>query len=426
MGKLPLEGIRVVDLTQVWAGPRATKIMADMGAQVIKVEALTRLDSPREAAVSPKSGVTDAGDMASRPYNLSPRFHQMHRNKLGITLDLTTKQGVVLLKKLVSVSDVVMDNFRKGVLKRLGLDYAALRAVRPDIIVMSMPGFGESGPWSNFAGYGVTVEGLVGLYGLTGYADGGPTKSGANVPDPLNAHHAVGATLAALWYRRRTGKGQFIDFSHFESLGSLLGDYFMEYSLTGRVPPRSGNHHLWKSPHACFRCRGEDSWIAISVGSDEEWGRLCLAMERPDLADDPRFSDALSRWKNGAGLTPIIEGWTSRFEHFELMHKLQAAGITAAAVAELDRVFEDPQLRARRYFETVDQPVLGPYDLAGVVAKLSKTPGGVRHPAPCLGEHNTLVLGEMLGLSGQELDDLEQAGIIGTLAAETGPSDSVF
>lgn len=426
VAKLPLAGIRVLDLTQLWAGPHAIKLLGDMGAQVIKVESRTRYDPSRGPIDRTDAEVLEPAGVGTMPFNQSAWYHQNHRNQLGITLDLVSPVGVALVKRLAAVSDVVADNFRKGTLRRMGLDYEALKAVRPDIIALSMPGFGLSGPWSSFAAYGVTMEGLVGLYALTGYPDAGPLKSGGNIPDPLNAVHAAGAILSALWYRRRTGKGQLIDFSHHESLGSLLGDRYMEYSMNGRNSPRLGNRHTSKSPQGCYRCLGEDCWIAISVASDAEWARLCQVMGQPELAHDVRFADCTARWQNQDALDQIVDGWTSQFEHYDLMRELQSKGIMAAAVADTAEVCRDPQLGERNFFEPVLRPGTGRLAaLPGMVWKLSKTPGSIRTPAPLLGEHNAIVLGDILGLPSSEIEGLEQAGIIGTMPAE-GADESAF
>jgi len=418
-GVLPLTGIRVLDLGQLLAEPRVAKVLADMGAEVIKIESLTRIDGSR-GELSPSPGLPgEPVDPRTLSINQTPWFHQTNRNKLSVTLDLTAPWGVAIFKRLVGISDLVLENFRPGTLAKLGLSYPVLRSINPAIIVLSMPGFGSSGPYSSFAAFGATLEGNAGLYGLTGYPGEGPMKSGDNVCDPINANFGVAAVLSALWYRQQTGKGQFIDLSHLESTASLVGDMFMEYSMNGRIPPRTGNRHPTKAPHGCYRCRGEDRWITIAVSSDAEWARLCRLMQRPDLIADPRYADAASRLQHQDQLDRTIESWTIQEDNHELMHRLQESAVTAAAVQGMEEVFVDPHLVARGYFEPLPHPSAGPHMLSGMPFKLSKTPGGIRRAGPLLGQHNTYVLGGLLGLGKDELERMEREGKIGMVPLPT-------
>ena len=413
MKPLPLEGCRIIDLSMIWAGPHCTKLLADLGAQVVKVESITRLD-PTRGPVRPSGRlrVYPDGDPGEEPYNRSGGFHQLHRNKLGITLDLKTNEGVNLFKGLASVSDVVIDNFSFGVMKNFGLDYPALREERPDVIVVSMPAFGMTGPDNSYVGFGVTIEPMAGVSHMTGYAGEYPMRSGGNHADPINGLHAAGAILAALWHRQRTGQGQLIDFSHLESMASLIGEDIVGFSLNGKFRERAGNRHPSKAPQGCYRCEGEDEWVAISVGSDDEWQSLCQLMQRPDLWDG-RYTTAPDRQRHHDELDRAIQEWTEGQDKLELMERLQKAGIAAGAVLKINESFEDPQLRHNGYFRLQDYPNAGSYLHPGLPFKLTETPVGFRSPAPDLGQHNWQTFYELLGVPAEEFAALERQNVIG-------------
>ncbi|MBI4497543.1 MAG: CoA transferase [Chloroflexi bacterium] len=403
MGRLPLQGIRVLDLTQIWAGPRAIKLLADMGAETIKVEYWARMEP---GSVRPEQS-------AERPGRRGGSFEQLHRNKYSITVDLKHPAGAQLFHDLVGVSDVVADNFSRGVLDRLGLGYAQLSAINPALIMLSMPIVGQTGPERDYIGFGVTMEQISGQLSLTGYPGGMPMKSGTNHGDPTNGVHAAAALMTALLYRARTGKGQFIDYSHLESAVPLIGEAILDYTMNGRVGEPQGNRDAFMAPHGCYRCQGEDQWVAIAVEDEAQWRALCRCIGQPDLADDPRFADHLSRYRHQDALTPLIEAWTTQYDHYQAMHRLQAAGVPAGAVLDTLEVFQDPHLQARGYFETLEHPDIGSYRYMGIVPKLSKTPGHIRFPAPRLGQHNHAVFGNVLGLSLEEIQHLEEQGVIG-------------
>ena len=419
MNALPLEGIRIIDLSMIWAGPHCTRLLGDMGAEVIKVESVTRLD-PTRGPVRPSNGrrVYPGGDPGEKPYNRSGGFHQLHRNKLGITLNLKTETGVKLFKRLASVSDVVLENFSLGVMSAFGLDYTTLRAERPDIIVVSMPAFGNTGPDKSFVGFGVTIEPMAGVSHLTGYEGAYPMRSGGNHADPVNGLHAASAVLAALWTRRATGKGQFIDFSHLESMASLIGEDMIGYSLSGKFRDRSGNRHATSAPQGCYRCMGDDDWIAISVGSDEEWSILCGLLGRPELAEGELAGNA-GRQHRHDELDAAIGEWTSSWDKHELMELLQAEGITAGAVQRINEASKDPQLEHDGYFQLQRYPGdAGSHLHPGLPFTLSDTPMGFRAPAPDLGQHNWRTLHELLGLPREEFDALERDRVIGQTPEE--------
>jgi crotonobetainyl-CoA:carnitine CoA-transferase CaiB-like acyl-CoA transferase len=416
-----LHGVRVLDMTQVRAGPKAGKWLADGGAEVIKVESRQRTDgrgfgrrgSDRGQAV-PAKAVPEAEQRARNREG----FEQLHRNKLGLSIDLSKPEGVPLLKRLIALSDVVMDNFSFGVMERLGLGYQELCRVRPDIIMISMPGFGNSGPYRDHVAFGWAQEHMSGITAMTGYAGGPPLKSGTIVADPLNGVHAVAAVLGSLVYRARTGKGQFIDLSHLESLICLVGDAVLDYTINGRVRERMGNRHPVYAPQGVYRCKGDDEWIGLTVTSDAEWRALCGVIGRLDLAGDPRFASNLGRRRDQDSLDPIIEEWTRRHEGYRAMELLQAAGVAAGAVLDQDEALTNPQARSRGFLKVLAHPDGVHHPYIGTPAKFSRTPAGVRTPGPLQGEHNGYLLGELLGMPVEELGRLEASGVTATLSTD--------
>ncbi len=413
----PLDGIRILDLSRIWAGPYATKLLADMGADVVKIKVTGRYDNHRGALKpAPGSGNYPEGEPGSDPWNRNGWFNSLHLSKFGVTLDLASARGKEVFADLVAISDVVIENFRRGVLTRLGFDYQTLRGIRPDIVMVSMPAFGNSGPWKDFIQYGIGQEQLAGMAYMTGYLDEeGPMKSGINHGDPITGSHGAGAILASLLYRRRVGKGLFIDLSHLDSSISLIGEYMLDLQMNHRNPVKLGNRHPSMAPHGVYRCAGEDSWVAIAVATDEEWINLCQAMGMSGLASDPRFDNLLSRWNNQDELDPIISQWTCDKDSGHVTELFQAVGVPTAPVMSSEDIYDDPHFQERELLELVDHPSTGPHFMPGMGWKMSKTPGTVRWPTPRLGEHNEAIYSGLLGLEPKDLDGLEAAGIIGKI-----------
>ena len=407
-----LEGVRILDFSRIWAGPHATKLLADMGAEVIKVEAIRAWD-PHRMIVG--SGNLPDGERGADPWNRSGWFNTLHMSKLGITAEMRHPKGKAIIEELVSISDVVIENFRAGLMERRGLGYEAMRAIRPDVIMVSMPAFGSSGPWKDFIQYGIGQEQLGGISSMNGYrGEDAPVKSGVNFGDPISGAHAAGAVLSALWRRRRTGKGCFIDVSQLESAITTIGEHLLGFQMTGKSPQNRGNRHPVYAPHGAYPCVGEDEWITIAVADDGEWERLCEAMDMPFLANDPDYGDVLSRHRNLDALDEIIAQWTQSKSAVELMRLLQNAGVSAAPVMTGEAIFNDPHYQERGLLEFVDHPSCGPYFMPGAAWKMSETPPGVRWHAPRLGEHNAQVFGELLGMSAGAIDELEAEGVSGT------------
>jgi crotonobetainyl-CoA:carnitine CoA-transferase CaiB-like acyl-CoA transferase len=297
-------------------------------------------------------------------------------------------------------------------MERLGLGYQALKAVKPDVIVLSMPAFGNNGPEKGYIGYGPVQEQLSGVTSITGYEGGQPLETGFYYGDPTGGLQAAGAIMTALWSRRRTGRGQFIDLSQRETLVSFLGEMLLDYQMNQRIQQPKGNRDDAMAPRGVYPCAGHDNWIAISCRDDAEWRLLCEVMGLPHLADDPRFADAISRWRNQDELDRAIAEWTRSHDHLELTGRLQRAGLAGAAVLNHKELLENEQLRARGYFETVTHPEAGTHDYHGMTWKLSGTPGSIRFSGPLFGQHNHHLLHELLGLSDAEIADLEAQEVI--------------
>jgi len=412
--RLPLHGIRVLDLTAAWAGPYATRLLADMGAEVIKVEGVGNWDFIRSFTGQPPT--------VERVWDKSPFFNHLNRNKYGCVLDLSKEKGRELFLGLVEVSDVVIENFRAEVMDNLGLSYDVLARANPYAIVVSMPGHGKTGPERNFPAYGTSVDQLSGLCHLSGYADGPPQKTGISYGDPMAGIAAAGAVALALWDRRRTGRGQYIEVAQRENLINAIGEYIVSYSMNGREPARNGNRHSSMAPHGCYPCAGaqaggrppDDQWVTIACEDDSQFVALCVAMGQPELAADARFADVVSRYRNQDALDGLVSDWTRERAKEEVSEALQAAGVPASPVLSVPEVFADPHLRSRGFYESVSHSVAGVWEMEGPHWRLSESPGHIRLPAPAFGEHNSYVLGELLGLSAEEIAALEREGVTGS------------
>ncbi|MBI2847051.1 MAG: CoA transferase [Chloroflexi bacterium] len=399
----PLEGIRVIDLTRVWAGPHATRILGAMGAEVIKIEAPNRPDR--------RVGYMPENDPGERPWNRGGTFTKDNMDKLGINIDLSHPKGIALFKKLVAVGDVVVENHTPRVMKNLGVDYPVLREIRQDIIMISMPGFGMTGPRKDWLAWGSTLDCHSGLAQLTGYIGGPPHRMATAYGDPVAGIFAVMAVLMALNYRSRTGKGQYIDLAHSEALVHLIGEAVMEYTMNKRTLPRMGNRHPYMAPHGCYRCKGHDKWVVIAVRNDAEWRSLCQAMGGPDWCLDDRFASALERWKSQDELDRRIGEWTSTLSHYEVMRLLQEVKVPCGAVFNPKELLLNSHLKERGFFQVVEHPEVGGRPVHGPGFFLSKTPVSVKRHAPLFGQDNDYVFQGLLGLTAEEVAELERENV---------------
>lgn len=405
-GVTTLRGLRVLDLSHVWAGPALGQYLGDHGAQIIKVEACQHPDSIRH-------GYYPGGTPGERPYNRSGFFHKFNRNKLAITLDLTRPEGARLLRRLVRLADVLIENFTPRVMGNWGLDYEALRRERPDLIMISLSGFGGSGPYRDYSAFGHVVEALSGLTSLTGYGDGVPVRAPIAYGDPVAAVYGALAVLAAYRHRQASGRGQWIDLSEREAVARLIGEALLDTMVNGAVPGPLGNHDLEMAPQGVYPCRGEDHWVALSVQDDDAWQRLCSLLGWERFAADTGLRTAAGRRRRHDELDAALAAWTRPRDHYEAQTLLQAQGIAAGAVVNAAELHRDPHLAARGLFQTVEQPGSGSFPHPSPAPRLSATPGATRLPAPGLGEHNSQVLCQLLGLTAQEYRALETERVVG-------------
>jgi len=395
---LPLSGIRVADLTHMVAGPYGTLQLAYFGAEVIKVESMARPDTWRI-----REGNKDVEQ--SRP------FADHNRNKLSITINLKSPRGRDVAYRLIRISDVVIENFSAGVVDRLGLHYETLKHIKPDVIMVSMQGLGSTGPRKNYVSWGPSLMSYSGLSFLWNEPEAEtPIGSQTAYPDYVVSLHMAYAVMAALHYRRRTGKGQYIDISQAEVTASLIGVPMLDYLVNQRVATSLGNGNLTRSPHGCYRCKGQDQWCVISVCDENEWSAFCALIGNPSLAVHPKFDTLLKRLKNRKELDRMIEQWTAQLTPKEVMEKLQGVGISAGIVHNGASLSEDIHLSDRGFIGVHEHPRQGQLNLPGVVATLSKTPGKIVRHAPLLGQDNEYVFRHLLGLTEDEIEELRASG----------------
>ncbi|MFC2008077.1 CaiB/BaiF CoA transferase family protein [Chloroflexota bacterium] len=387
-----LHNIRILDFSWVLAGPYATRILADFGAEVIKIQPL--LPETEESAFS-------------KGY-----YNTWNRNKLGITLNLNKPEGVALARRLVAISDAVVENFTPRVMANWGLDYPNLKEIKPDIIMLSMSTMGSSGPWRDYVGFGPTVQAFSGMTYLTSFPGKPPTGLGFSYADHIAGLVAALALLGALEYRQRTGEGQYIDVSQVEAMASLLGSAILEYTVTGRPPEPMGNRSQEAAPHGVYRCRGDDRWCAIAVVNDHEWHGFCRALGSPPWTEDDKFSTLSGRLENADDLDRLVEDWTTKHTAEEVMALLQREGVAAGVVQDASDLANDPQLRTPGFFIDLDHPELGKTISDAVPIKLSDTPARYGRAAPILGQDNPYVYGELLGISQAEMRILQEKGVI--------------
>ena len=407
-----LEGIRILDLTQVWAGPTCTKILGDMGAEVIKVESARRMDIARsEVSPRPGTGLYPNNEPGELPWNRAGRFADRNRSKLSACLDLTHERGVDAFKRIAANSDVVIENYRQGVMDRFGLGFEQLKEARSDIVMVSLSSQGTTGPERSYGSFGVTLEQTAGTASITGYAGGDPMTSGVLFPDPVVAVVAIGFILSALRQRRETGEGCYVDLSQREMTTSIIGEMVMDYTMNGRKWKPIGNRHPVFAPQGVYRCDGHDAWIAITVRSDEEWSALARTIGQPELATDPRFASQDARADNHDQLDLLISAWTESRSPFEVMTTLQAVGVPAGVAETGEQLLEDPHLVSRDFWELSGLPDQEQLPYLSRPFKFSLTPGSTRMPAPPLGQETEQVLRDVAGMTEDDLRELVELGV---------------
>ncbi len=386
-----LNNIRILDFSWVLAGPYATRLLADYGAEVIKIQPL----------------LPEADDKFSRGY-----YNTWNRNKLGITLNLSCARGLEIAARLIKISDIIVENFSPRVMENWGLDYPGAKKLNPDIIFLSMSVMGHSGPWRNYSGFGPAVQAFSGITRLTAYPGQPPSGIGYAYADHIAGLYGSLALLGALEYRRRTGRGQYIDLSQTETMTSLLSDAVLDCTMRGREAKPVGNISAGSVPCGVYPCRGKDRWCAIEVSTEEEWEGLKRALGQPAWINEARFATIASRQRNREALDRFVQVWTKNLSAEEVAAVLQEEGVPAGLVRNAADLVNDPQMRDREFFLTPAAP-----DFAGTLVdaspiRLADSPASYRRAAPVRGQDNEYVYRRLLGLSEDEISELKQNNII--------------
>jgi crotonobetainyl-CoA:carnitine CoA-transferase CaiB-like acyl-CoA transferase len=405
--RLPLEGIRVIDFSMGWAGPICTRTLADLGADVIKIEAIQYPDWWRGVDRRPAY-------VLELMYEKSVRYCIMNRNKRGITLDLTRPQGLDLAKRLLADADLVVDNYSVEVLPKLGLGYQVLSKLNPKLVMMSMSAFGAGSIHRDCRAYGSTLEQGSGLPSVVGDANGPPVMSHTAFGDAVGGLNGCAAVLTALIHARLTGKGQFIDLAQIECMIPFAAPWIVAHSIDGKAPVKYGNRHPDLAPHGCFPCAGSDNWIVVAVSSDAMWPKLAGLLGRADWAADKTLKSASGRRRIESEIEAAITQWTSTRTPDEAMNALQAAGVASGVARMPIELLKDPQLHATGFIQEIDRAFIGKHPQPSMPFREAEKPFPIRSAPPTLGEHNREILGGLLGLSDAEIDALARDGIIGT------------
>jgi crotonobetainyl-CoA:carnitine CoA-transferase CaiB-like acyl-CoA transferase len=392
----PLEDIFVVDLSRILSGPVCTMALADMGAEVVKVEPPPAGDDSRQWGPPFIGGI-------------STYFLSINRNKKSLGLNLKTPEGRRILSQLVERADVLIENFRPGVLDKLGFGYAAVSKMNPRTVYCSISGFGQTGPYRDRPGYDVIAQGESGMMDLTGQPDGPPTKLGASLADVVAGLYSVQGILLALLARHRTGRGQHVDVSLLDGMVSTLTYQALIYLSTGRSPKRMGSRHPSIVPYECFQAK--DGFVNIGVTNQKQWANFCRVLGFPELAADPRFETMKSRLAHYGELRPVIERVFSEMSRADVIARMSEAGIPAGPINTVGEIMEDPQILAREMIVQLTHPEYGPLRVLGIPVKLSETPGVVENAPPRFGEHNGEVLSK-LGYSPEEIQSFAGNGVI--------------
>ena len=399
-GRRTLEGVRILDFTWVVAGPVAVRILADQGAEVIKIER------------------RDTLDLGTRRGGFSGN---LHRGKESTVINMADPRGIEIAQQLAALSDVVIDNFSARVMRNWGLDYDSLKKIKPDIIAVSMSGFGHTGPHKDYVSYGPTLQALSGYTLQMRHPGKAPAGWGYSYADMTGGYSGALAVLMALWHRKQTGQGQFVDLSQFEAISSLVGPGLLDIlnNQTPSQPVGNRSQEAPAAPHGVYRCKGDDRWCAIAVFTDAEWQRLCRVLGQPAWTREARFASLADRLQHQDALDGYIEAWTRQHTAEEVMTRLQEADVAAGVVANGEDLDRDPQLRARGYWARLPAQEGGKTEeviLDGPPFKLSQTPGYVATPGPLLGEHTDSVLRRLLNYSDQQIAQLKAEKVIASHA----------
>jgi len=398
-----LAGFRCIDFSWVFAGPYCGQLLGDLGMEMIKIESRKRMDVIRNHPPFTHD---------YRRLNSSGYWNTHNRSKYSVNLDMKSEKARELVNQLIAMSDLVLENFSARGMKAIGFDYDRLREINPRIIYCSMAGFGHRGPYKNYVAYGPMQESQAGIVNLTGWQDGQPSRVGTSYPDAAAGVSAAFMIVAALRHARSTGKGQWIDLGQTLTAAALTDTAVIEYTVNGEIQQRNGDYHRYFAPHNVYPCSGDDQWCAISVENEEEFVLLATTIGQPELVRDARFATNAARLQNRQELDELISKWTTQYDHYEVMHNLQAVGVAAGAVLSTGEFVEDEHIKARGFMQSFDHPVAGEKLYPSVPFKMSQTPGYIHRPAPCLGADTEYIFKNLLGMNDEQIKQLDDDGIL--------------
>jgi benzylsuccinate CoA-transferase BbsF subunit len=402
MDREVFEGLKILDFSWAIAAPWMVKYLADHGATVVHVESTSHADIIRTAPPLKNE---------KPEINNSVYWANYHCNKYGLSLNMKNPRSREIIIKLISWADIIVENFAPGVMRRWGLSYEEVKKVNPEIIMASQSQFGQTGPLAAMPGTGIQLTAYTGFNYITGWEERDPSVLYGGYTDCSAARYGAATLIAALLFRRRSGKGIYIDLSQYESGLNLLSPVFLDYQVNDRIAMRKGNRHSFAVPHGVYQCYGGNNWCAITVFTDSEWEGLCRAMAFPQWTKETQFSTFSKRKENEDELDHLLSDWTSAFTAEQIMSKLQKEGVPAGVVEKGEDLYNDPQLKNHNYFWEVNHPVIGRHLLESQAFKLPKTPRKFRMPAPRMGEHTEYVCNEILNLSNEEFVELLADGV---------------
>ena len=419
---LPLTGIRVLDLSYVFAVPYMAGLLSDLGAEVIKIEAPHKLDQTRGRAFGPYLD----NDPAQDPWNRSGIFYVVNRGKRSLAMDLSQPEGQEIFRALVAKSDIVLENFTPRVMRKWGLHYDELKKIKPSLIMLSNTGYGSTGPWSSFPSQGTTLEATMGITFYTGYRGDKPWKVGQSYPDFIACWAGLNGLWAAIAHMRKTGQGQWVDVGMYQLGVALMPEPLLQKQLDGTEPIRMGNEHAEHVPSNLYQTKGTDQWLALSIHTDDQWATLTTLMQKAELASDPRFSTAAARRLNRDAVNAVVAAWCLTHTPQALFEQLQAHGIAAAPVLNSRDLLQDPHLKHRNFYETVTHPEpIGDRPIIGRPYKLRFRDAHIKKPGPRFGEDNDSILREIIGKTPEQISALKDSNIVSDFPTNPGLSGTM-
>jgi crotonobetainyl-CoA:carnitine CoA-transferase CaiB-like acyl-CoA transferase len=419
---LPLTGVRVLDLSYVFAVPYMAGLLSDLGAEVIKIEAPHKLDQTRGRAFGPYLD----NDPAKDPWNRSGIFYVVNRGKRSLAMDLSQPEGQEIFRGLVAKSDIVLENYTPRVMRKWGLNYDELKKIKPSLIMLSNTGYGSTGPWSSFPSQGTTLEATMGITFYTGYRDDKPWKVGQSYPDFIACWAGLNGLWAAIAHMRKTGQGQWIDVGMYQLGAALMPEPLLQKQLDGSEPVRIGNEHAEHVPSNLYQVAGEDQWLALTVQTDQQWETLAALMQQPHLALDTRYRSAEARRIHRESINAIVEVWCRTQHAQEVLQKLQTHGIAAGLVLNSRDLLHDPHLKHRHFYETVQHPEpIGARPIIGRPYKLRFRDAHIKKPGPRFGEDNDTILSEILGKTPAQIAALKASNVLSDVPTNPGISGTM-